>query len=234
MRSTRSSSRSRRVWLLAMGLLFTVAACSTSEANEDDESVVPEEEVAAEEVRTPAPAPEPEPRIVIAAGTSLTFSTGAELSTKSNKAGDQFEMTLLDDVLSGNGEVLVPAGTFGVGVVTASEKSPNSDDPAILNLELAYLLLDGEEIPMAGEVTGAEIQGDRKDDRTETAAKIGGGAAVGALVGGLLGGGDDVLKGAVIGAAAGTVLALTTKDGHANIPAGTLLTFELTNRVVVF
>lgn len=234
MLSQRPSTRATRAWLLATGLLFTVAACSTSEANEDDESVVPEEEVAAEEVRTPAPAPEPEPRMVLAAGTSLTFTTGSELSTKSSQAGDQFEMTLLDDVLSDDGEVLLPAGIFGVGVVTASEKSPNSDDPAILTLELAYLLLDGEEIPMAGEVTGAEILGDRKDDGTETATKIGGGAAVGALVGGLLGGGDDALKGAVIGAAAGTVLALTTKDGHANIPAGTLLTFELANRVTVF
>lgn len=251
-----------RQCLVATALVFTSTACGSSEAREAaDSEAVPDQSVVAsapeQVVETPAEAenpqptppapaprepvrpappapPPPAPKRVIPAETSLVFQTNSTLSTKSNVVGELFDITLVEDVYGDDGKVVLVAGSMARGRVTASEKSASSDEPAVLRFALDHLLVDGIEIHVSAEIVETGIEGDTKDSRTETAAKIAGGAAVGALVGRLLGSDrGDAVKGAVVGSAAGTVLALTTRDGHAELPAGAGLTFRVDEEVVI-
>jgi hypothetical protein len=61
------------------------------------------------------------------------------------------------------------------------------------------------------------------------------GAAAGAVLGAVLSGGeiDDILKGGLIGAAAGTVISLGTSSAEAVLPAGTRMTLQTTRTVAL-
>ena len=172
--------------------------------------------------------------LVVPAETSIVFSTTEKLSTKDNSEGDTFTMTVTQDVLDSSGRIAIPAGAMAYGRVTAAQKSPSSEEPAILKLAVESVEVDGEIYPIAGDITEAEIQGDEKDASAETAAKIIGGAAAGALLGRILGdSGGDAVKGAVAGAAAGTAVALRTQDGHAELPEGSWLTYRLSDPITI-
>jgi outer membrane biosynthesis protein TonB len=202
----------------AVMALVLMAGCSTSEAAEDDASLAvaaeqpaaeasveptqPEPEPNQADVPTarpaprrqapapqpvepePAPEPEPEPvpRLVIPAETTLFFVMDEGISTKNNTAGDQFTLSLSEDVTDAAGGVLLAAGTQAVGVISEAAESPGSDQPAVLRFTV------------------------------ESVAVVG----------------------AVAGAAAGTALWLATRDGHAELPSGAVLTFGLAEAVVIY
>jgi uncharacterized membrane protein len=83
-------------------------------------------------------------------------------------------------------------------------------------------------VPIVGTVTGAEIDTSTRDTGAETAAKIAIGAAAGAIIGQIIGKNtESTLAGAGVGAVAGTVVALTTRDGHATMPSGSTIVVRL-------
>jgi hypothetical protein len=183
----------------------------------------------------PEPEPEPVPRLVIPAETTLFFVMDEGISTKNNTAGDQFTLSLSEDVTDAAGGVLLAAGTQAVGVISEAAESPGSDQPAVLRFTVESVVYENQLVPLAGQVVETEVQGDDRTSGTETAAKIGGGAAAGALLGRVIGGDTrDAVVGAVAGAAAGTALWLATRDGHAELPSGAVLTFGLAEAVVIY
>jgi hypothetical protein len=84
-------------------------------------------------------------------------------------------------------------------------------------------LPNGKTYPIECDAYRQVIKGDGK----ETAAEIGGGAAVGSIIGGVLGGKSGALKGAAIGGAAGTGMAAATKGDQIVLPAGRTLDVQL-------
>src|SRR5205823_14862149 len=66
-----------------------------------------------------------------------------------------------------------------------------------------------------------------------TAATVGGGAALGAVIGAIAGGGKGAAIGAGAGAAAGTGVQGVTKGQKVELPAETVLDFELAQPVTV-
>lgn len=183
----------------------------------------------------PEPEPEPEPRLVIPAESSLLFVMDERISTEDNEEGDQFTLSLAQDLVDPNGALLLPAGTQAVGVITEAAESPSSDEPAVLRFTVESVVYMDQLVPLSGQVVETRIEGDERTSATGTAARIGGGAAAGAIIGRVVGGGTrEAVAGAVVGAAAGTALWLATRDGHAELPMGATLTFHLAEPVVIY
>jgi hypothetical protein len=158
----------------------------------------------------------------------MTFRIAQSLSTESSHAGDRFQATLVGDVSSGAGSVLIPSGALANGVVVVAEESPSSDVPAVLELRLESLEVDGEVRTLRGAVIAADVKSDTRDSGSATAAKVAVGTAAGALVGQIIGRDTrGTLIGAGAGAVAGTAVAVTTNDGHAKIEEGGTLTVLL-------
>jgi len=174
--------------------------------------------------------PEPAPRAV-AAGTLLTLVLDGELSTKSNKAGDPFTAHLVADILTPEGEVLLPQGTTVSGLVTEALESPSADVPAMLRLQIVDAQVGGDVVPLVADVEDMQLQTEAKDSDKLTAGKVAVGAAAGALLGKVLG--KSGTKGAVAGAAAGAAVAVVTRDGHATLPQGAQMTIRLVEPLVI-
>jgi hypothetical protein len=205
--------------LLALGL---AVGCGPAESadNPDDEAVREE----AEREETP----------MVAAGTQMTFRLSQALSTETHATGDRFAATLVGDVRSPSGEILVPAGTRANGVVAFARESSSSDEPAVLELRLESLEVGGETKTLDATVVEAAMSQEARDSGGETAAKIAVGAAAGALLGRILGRDrEGAVIGAGAGAVAGTVFAVTTDSGHARIGEGATVTVSLDEPLAV-
>ena len=90
--------------------------------------------------------------------------------------------------------------------------------------------------PVRGEhLTATNLQTEGGDSRNETLKKAGIGAAAGAVLGAVIGGGDvsKILGGAAIGAAAGTVISLGAGEVDAVLPAGSRMTLQTTQQIVM-
>lgn len=171
---------------------------------------------------TPKPVA-PQPVVVeVPAGTPLSVSLSAALSTEKDKAGDLWQGTLAENVSVG-GQVVWAAGTPVKGVVNQSVPAGRlASGKGALSIRLTEIGdsdVDGGTYMVAG------------DARGERNAKIiGGAAALGALVGVLSdkkNKGDHALGGAAIGAAAGTAAAAATAKTTILIPADKAIAFTL-------
>ncbi len=181
---------------------------------------------AAEPAPAPAPAPAPPPPpppLVIPAGTILAVHLQQAIGSKTNQAGDRFEATLAEPVVLED-EVVVPKGASAYGSVTEAKSAGRFKGGASLNLELDRLEIQGKPVAIETAVLAQASKGKGK----RTGALVGGGAAAGAIVGGLAGGGKGAAIGAAVGAGAGTAGAAFTGDRDINLPAETVVSFQLT------
>ena len=96
--------------------------------------------------RTAAPAPTT-PRS-LAAGTTLTASTNAEIRSHKNKVGDTVTATIASDVKDRSGRVVIPAGSEVVLKVTAIKESENkSDKTGTLTVQPTSVIINGQSYP---------------------------------------------------------------------------------------
>lgn len=193
---------------------------------------------AATPVETPpaetSPSAEPAPRsYTVPAGTGFRVELEQELSTRTNRVGDRFTVRTLEPVTDGR-YVVAPTGTVLTGRITALQKSGGAGDPAIIKIAFDEILIGETPIPLQATVTEANPNVERRSGTGERAAKIGGGAVAGAILGRVIGGGaKGAVVGGVVGAAAGTAITLATEDKDAVLPAGSELTLELDEPLVV-
>lgn len=223
--------------LFAIGLALAVGlavGCGGSNASAEIESPNPPSEEASNNGFNPlrvlglAEDPPPPPATV-PAGQKLRVRTTSTLSTKSNSSGETFVATLEDAVVDGN-RVVFPAGSTVTGRVTFADKGGRVKGVASIGVELSQLETpSGEVVPVN---TGVVVR-QAKKTHTKDAQKIGIGAGAGALIGAIAGGGKGAAKGAGVGAGAGTGVVLGTRGDPAVIPAETVLSFELVNRLSV-
>ncbi|HVC19975.1 MAG TPA: hypothetical protein VNE16_07850 [Vicinamibacterales bacterium] len=179
----------------------------------------------------PAPAPAAEaPSSVsrqvfreVPVGTELDARLETTLSSGTAEVEDKVEATTEVD-LSGNGRVLIPAGSVMRGVVSAVTKATRLDRKGQLTLSFDRITINGVTYEMHGVVTKAS------DGLKGEAGKIGTGAGVGAIIGGLLGGFKGVLAGVLIGGG-GMVAATPGKD--VELPAGTILRVRIDSPLTV-
>lgn len=177
----------------------------------------------------PAPAAAPAASRSLAAGSTLTAATTAEIRSNKNKVGDEVTATIANDVKDNAGRVVVPAGSEVTLKVTAIKESENkSDKTGTLTLQPTSISINGQSYPVSAtiEKVNTELQG-RKTGAGDV-AKVGAGTAVGAVVGRVLGGSTKgAVIGGVLGGAVGAQRAVETKDRDVVLPQGTTITLSL-------
>jgi hypothetical protein len=89
------------------------------------------------------------PKSALPAGTPVLVMTNQELSTKTNKVGGWFQVTVLNDVTDG-GAIVIPKGTTGFGQVTFATNNGGFGKPGILSISLRYLELNGSKVLLDG------------------------------------------------------------------------------------
>ena len=164
-------------------------------------------------------------------GAVMAFVVDRTVSTETDEAGARFSATLQSPVLDTESSTVIPAGATSTWVVT---ESSSQDGQSLLGVRLETVQVEGERREVTATVTEAELDTDNPDTDGETAAKIGIGAAAGAIVGQIVGHDTkSTLAGAGVGAAVGTAVALTTRGGHATLPAGSRLVVQLDQPLLI-
>jgi hypothetical protein len=194
-----------------------------------------QEQPAPIERRTPQPPPQPAPQappppplrnVTRPPGPTLPVRITQTLDSATTQAGDAFSGTIATDVMI-DGLVAIRAGTPVNGRVDEVHEAGHFKGNSLLTISLVTLNRRGEHIAISTEPYSQQGKG----RGTNTAAKVGGGAAVGAILGGIFGGG----KGAAIGAAAGGGLGAgaqsVTRGQQVQIVSETLIRFRLTTPV---
>jgi len=155
----------------------------------------------------------------VPSGTEIDVRLQNTLDSGVAQVEDRFEATTLMDV-TGNGRVLIPAGSVMRGVVTAVEPATRTNRTARLTVSFDQITISGRAYPLRGTVTEA-IEGEGIKGEV---GRAGAGAGVGAIIGGILGGVKGAVLGAVIGGG-GTIAA--TEGKEVELPQGTTLRVRL-------
>lgn len=194
---------------------------------EERAEIAPEPEPEAE------PEPEPAPQAVwldVPAGREMDVEFLTSLSSATSREGDTFRTRVLDPVYAGSGELAIPAGSEVLGrVVESVTNDRRIGGRSRLAIEFTDLVLpSGTTVPVSASLAEEGKSGKQKD-----AATIGGAAAAGAILGSILGDDEAAVVGAILGGAAGSVLASRNKGENVEIPAGTPVRLRLDETVAV-
>lgn len=86
-------------------------------------------------------------------GTELEVRTDSKLSGKHNKIGDQFAVTVRDNVMAQNGQVAVPEGSQVYGHITALKEAPHAGDPSLIRVSFDRIVVNGRSHSIDAAVT---------------------------------------------------------------------------------
>jgi hypothetical protein len=177
----------------------------------------------------PAPAPIAQAQPVPANGT-LTIPAGQAIlvrmidsvDSSKNHIGDIFHASLETD-LTVNGALVARKGTDVYGRLAEAKEAGHISGSSELQLELTRMVIDGRDYP----VVSSDYTLHGKGRGSNTAKKVGGGAALGAIIGAVAGGGKGAAIGAGVGAGAGGAVQVLTRGQQVKVPSETLLEFRL-------
>ncbi len=170
----------------------------------------------------PAPPVPVERSVTAPAGTGISVRITEALSSKTAQDGQPISGTVTRDVVAG-GLVVIPAGAAVSGRVVAAKDAGHFKGHSELSIELTSVRRHGATLPISTDAYTVE----GKNRGTNSAEKIGGGAAVGAVLGGIFGGGKGAGIGALAGGGGGTVLQGVTRGQQVSIPSETPIRFRL-------
>jgi BON domain len=176
---------------------------------------------------TPPPPPAPK-KVTIPSGTTMAIRLVDAINSETAQPGQSFRATL-DSPLSVEGDVAVAAGYEVQGHVVDVKSAGKFAGKSELVLQLDRIAVGGKSYSI--QTDQYRRQGGSRT--TNTAEKVGAGAAIGAIIGGIAGGG----KGAAIGAAAGGGLGggvqAAGKGQQIKLPTESVLNFTLQSPLTV-
>jgi hypothetical protein len=161
-------------------------------------------------------------------GNMATVPTGSRMMVKMvdsvdserNQVNDRFRGSLEANLMAGD-VVVAPKGTTVFGRLLTADSAGRSGGQ--LEFDLTDIVINGQTYSLS--TTSNQAQGGASSGGTGTGARTG--AAVGALSGGIGG----AVRGAGTGAIVGTAAGGSTSGERVNIPAGTLVEFNLDHPV---
>jgi hypothetical protein len=166
--------------------------------------------------------------IVIPAGQSMLIRMIDGVDSKTNNVGDIFHASLETD-LNVNGTLVARKGTDVYGRLANAKGAGRLAGSSELMLELTRMVINGQDYPVVS--SDYTLRG--KGRGSNTAEKVGGGAALGAIIGAIAGGGRGAAIGAGAGSAAGAGVQVFTRGQQVKVPSETLLEFRLQQPVTV-
>jgi len=183
---------------------------------------------AASEATSSAPAAPVIEQVTVPDGTQLSIRVNDNISSETAQVGDTFS-GVLDSPIQVDGRIAVPAHSDVRGRVVDVASAGKFKGRSVLSLELTELSYNGH----AYQINTSRWSRQGSSRGKNTAAKVGGGAALGAIIGAIAGGGKGAAIGGAVGAGAGTGVQAVTKGQQVEVKPETLLTFELQSPVRV-
>lgn len=175
----------------------------------------------------PVPAPPPAPPM-LEAGTRVTMTSNAEISTRRHKAGDQFVATVTEAVLDSRGRPVIPAGATVTFRILELKEAENQDDAGTLTVRPEQVTIGEASMAIEADVGELVIERQGRGVTAGDAGKVAGAAAAGAILGKIITKkGTGAAVGGVVGAAAGTAIAVKSADKDLVIPAGSKIVVAL-------
>jgi len=160
---------------------------------------------------------------MIPAGTSLQVRTNDPIVADSSAVGRPFSGEVAGDVVNSTNDVLIPKGSPVTFVVLSTSRGGIAGGGE-LQLGIQSINMNGTNYA----VTGSDVEkGEGLGANKRTATMVGGGAVLGTLLGAIAGGGTGAAIGAAAGAAAGAGTQVLTQGKQINVPAESVLTFQL-------
>ena len=175
----------------------------------------------------------PAPR-TLAAGTLIEAAIADSINSRHDKAGKTVTAAVARDVKDHAGRVVIPAGSLVTMTVTelAPAKSRSAADGKLslevnsVNVRGRIYALDADVDPVAHELKGRGVTAGE-------AEKVGVGTAVGAIGGRIIGGNTKgAVIGGLVGAGAGTAVAVQTASRDVVVRPGTTVKITLRGTLV--
>lgn len=166
--------------------------------------------------------------VTIPDGTEIAVRLVDPLDSGKNQAGDTFHATLASPIMVGD-QVAVPTGADVEGRVVEAKNAAHFTGGSSLTVELTRLMVNGKSYTLQTDQWSKQGNARGKN----TAAKVGGGAALGAIIGGIAGGGKGAAIGAGVGAGAGTGVQAATRGEQIRLGPEAELNFRLQNSLTV-
>lgn len=116
------------------------AAQEATDVLEEPEVVAPTNYLADTSTTSPA---------VLRSNTPVEMTLNAPLSTKTNRTGDKFSLTVARDVMV-DGRVAIPKGTRAIGLVSYAKGNGSFGKSGKMELAFKYLEMGDKQIPLEG------------------------------------------------------------------------------------
>lgn len=182
---------------------------------------------AAPAVTTPPPPAAPK-KVSVPDGTNFSVRLTDPLDSEKSQPGDTFRATL-NTPITVDDNVVIPDGADLEGRVVDVKSASHFKGASLLAVELTKVSFNGHSYQI--HTNTWQKQGAARGKNT--AAKVGGGAALGAIIGGIAGGGKGAAIGTIVGAGAGTGAQAVTHGEQIKLNAEQLMSFTLASPVTV-
>ncbi len=171
----------------------------------------------------------------LASGSTISATTGATVTSRSNKAGETMSTIVDADVKDGAGRTVIPAGsTVELTITEISPARNKSQADGTLTLQVTGVTVRGVRYPIAAQVTSLDHDLKGRGVTAGEVEKVGVGTAIGAVAGRIIGGNTKgAIIGGAVGAAGGTVVAIQTASRDVVVTAGSPLVITLTGPLTV-
>lgn len=177
--------------------------------------------------------PHPAPPTLVS-GTVLELLVGDTLTSRHHEVGAVVRAFNANSLMDPEGNVVIPAEAVWVGTITAIAASGGEDDNGVLTIDYTEVEFDGRVIPINATQVSSEAFVKNRGFGAGDAAKVGAGAVAGGIAGRLLGGDRrGAVVGAIAGAAAGAGIMAATRPEDIVLPAGAIISIQLTEDLIV-
>ncbi|MGH9524562.1 MAG: hypothetical protein ACRD3E_18735, partial [Terriglobales bacterium] len=164
------------------------------------------------------------------AGTQLTIRTNDQISADAQSAGQTFQAEVANNIVDQNGRMIIPLGSPATLMVQNTSQGTMGVGSNQVELALQSISVNGVNYTVQSNTeTQAGNRGIGANKRT--AEMTGGGAVLGTVIGAIAGGAKGAVLGGVLGAAGGGAAQVLTRGKQVNVPAETLLQFQLSQPV---
>lgn len=161
--------------------------------------------------------------VTVASGTPMYVIMMQTIDTHHTEIGTPFSGILVKDIVLENGAIAIPRGAQVLGTVVDARGPGHIKGRPQLALQLTGLNVANTHYQLSSYVWARGGPG----KGGQSAANIGGGAAMGAIVGGAFGRGPGALLGGLLGGLGGAGISSLSSGPRVIIPSESVLTFYL-------
>jgi hypothetical protein len=165
------------------------------------------------------------------AGAELIVRTARAIDSRDARADDTFSAIVEQDVTNASGRVVIPRGSTAQLVILRLS-SGGATGGAEMALDVESIAIDGRRY-LVGTTDLTRDSDTGIGTNRRTAEAVGGGAAIGSIIGVIAAGGKGAAIGGIVGAAGGAGVQVLTKERDVRVPAETVLTFRLDERITL-